>query len=1166
MFYFLLHFSGLARGETYRKHMSLMESEEGRKWLQPRLPHVGLTFINFRGKSSETLWKGDLAASFRLDPEHVAVGDRRVQCRSMGRSHAAFLVPGSLARVLLEASLPDISSLPRETSRLSSFYKASALYNMALLKDVEGDESTARSLLLEAIQAGGVGGGLGVKLDVFPMAAACHTRLGLIHARDKDYTAALKMFKRAYELDPDDITARRNMIVVLDAFGSKQESKALIAVIYQDEYQNMVNEDPNFASIALDQVQVMLQAGDPVRMEDKLSDYSLPTCRILDGQRSLQAGIEDDPTDVNAWYQLGTFFRTHDMVWDCVRALSNALRILPTHAPSLAVMGGTLSGPVCSSKPRPLPRLDLPVFTLLSQWDKNRFHMKHSFVKEFVEQLQGGIDTDLKSFPAPAHMLFIIGTPPTDLPLATYRRWVDLWAEEQAARIDFTMFFPSYPRYEGGKLRVGWASGAGFQKSPGSSAIRGVFALHDRRTFEVHCFALKPDLRANDLRGNVSGSCDFFYEMGNIANDKDLATLVNSHRPHVLIDVSGFSGDHRIKFLAHRPAPLSFTFCEYPGTLDRIASPPEFEALPLPLSFKHSIYSEKLLLVPPPYLPNDYRATVRVPTHAMGRLPEDEIVFCALHHVWKMDEDIFSVWMELLLHVPGSKLRLQECAEEAKVTMRQFASRKGVDPSRLVFNPKIGDYYEHVDKLSKCRLFLDAPKYNAHTSAGDALWANVPVITVPHQMMVHRGAACLVYSTNVTSTIVRNLEDYKVMALRLGSDIGALEQVREQMQRYRYTSNMFDTARWTAELDRSIKAAWEAKWHRVGSQAPSDKEPASQRASFPCDLTVLVTSSSASPQISLLSLLALSSPSEPSPRKDKLECKRGAATRALQSLRAAAWRLPLQHTTKDLKKCALVTIEGNQAFANFGGGGQGDVPTVRGVAIIPDGAADLEILITGDARRTLPLGDNHSEEVPGDTDPYRRAASAGLVHGQQWRHVQWEQGYRRIKFRINGKEVGGVIEQVTGEVQLAVQLFSKGDKVMLEDQVIPDDDEQALENEEERYQEMKKQEELIEEERKRRWDEEEKKRLQLEEEANKRKLQEEREKMKIEREKMQKKFEEERAAVTVEFEQTTPEDLVLTEVDDVADNVLFISNTRNPRKPYKLDEGNGTSRKFTRGE
>ncbi len=94
------------------------------------------------------------------------------------------------------------------------------------------------------------------------------------------------------------------------------------------------------------------------------------------------------------------------------------------------------------------------------------------------------------------------------------------------------------------------------------------------------------------------------------------------------------------------------------------------------------------------------------------------------------DETIFGVWMELLRAVPHSRLRLQECAESAKETLRSIAVAHGIaDTSRLVFNAKIGDYYQHIERLGNCRLFLDAPKYNAHTSAGDALWAGVPVIT-----------------------------------------------------------------------------------------------------------------------------------------------------------------------------------------------------------------------------------------------------------------------------------------------------------------------------------------------------------------------------------------------------------------------------------------------------
>ena len=576
-----------------------------------------------------------------------------------------------------------------------SFYRAGALYNVALLKDASGEEDEAQDLFQEAIKIsspvsrpGGpsqyVGGG--VEFAIYPMHGPCRARLGLMHARSGHFNAALEMFDGALAADPDDITSRRNGIVALHKLGRTAESSA--------RYESLLADDPNYAQPLLEQTQVMMQPGDPGlpgsgRMErwmecdvlanpdSQFSDFELSSCRLQDGERFLIDGVLAEPTDPNAWYQLGSFYRNHDMVWDCVRAMTHALRLNGRYAQALAVMGGTLADNTnyTLSIP-PLERaLELHPGDLYAranivlsnawtcQWARNRYH-----IPQFIEQLQGGLDTDLKAFPAPAHMLFIIGGYSEEateqggkggvgLPLLTYRRWVDMWAEEQATRIDSTMFRTRYPSHPPDNLlRVGWVSGAGFQKSPGSSAIRGVFALHDRRRFRVHCFALKPDLRANDLRGNVSGSCDVFHELGNIPNDKTLAEAVNAHQPHLIIDVSGFSGDHRIKFLAHRPAPLSITFCEYPGTLgkgtgmdliltDSIASPPEYEL----------IYAERMLSLPAPYLPNDYVATVAEPELARKPLPppddDEPPLFCALHHVWKMDETVFAVWMSVLRQV-----------------------------------------------------------------------------------------------------------------------------------------------------------------------------------------------------------------------------------------------------------------------------------------------------------------------------------------------------------------------------------------------------------------------------------------------------------------------------------------------------------------------------------
>lgn len=163
---------------------------------------------------------------------------------------------------------------------------------------------------------------------------------------------------------------------------------------------------------------------------------------MLDGERFLIDGILNEPTDANMWYQLGLFYRTHDMVWDCVRAMTHALRLLPTYAQALAVMGGTLAdntnytlaiAPLEKALQLHPGDLYARANIVLSnawtcQWVRNRHH-----IELFIQQLQAGLDGDVKAFPAPAHMLFIIGgyreAGGLGLPLMTYRRWVDAWAQ-----------------------------------------------------------------------------------------------------------------------------------------------------------------------------------------------------------------------------------------------------------------------------------------------------------------------------------------------------------------------------------------------------------------------------------------------------------------------------------------------------------------------------------------------------------------------------------------------------------------------------------------------------------------------------------------------------------------------------------------------------------------
>ncbi|KAJ1480344.1 hypothetical protein T484DRAFT_1810989, partial [Baffinella frigidus] len=464
-------------------------------------------------------------------------------------------------------------------ARADSVYQGCAFFNLGLLYEVAGEVAAARHVLQQALELG---------------VPAARTRLGLLAARAQPgdegegggLEAALELFSSAVTFDSEDLLARRNEVAALHALGREKEAQDKYAAIVaedpnlagqtleqaqdkyaaivvedpnlagqtleqaQDKYAAIVVEDPNFAGQTLEQardkyavivpeepnlagqkleqIQVMMQTGDPGlpgagRLERWLecdveaggvggwSDVVLPSCRILDGERFLREEVAGAPSDASTWYQLGAFYRNHDMVWDSVRAMSIALRLKPDYDSALAVMGGTLTDNTNYSLAiRPLERsLEIhpgDLWALANLWVKLREHSQH-----FVTQLKNGIESDLVAFPAPAHMLFIISAPPASLPLETYRRWVDPWAEDMNKSETYRRWVDL------------WA--ADMNK-------RVHFSLFS----PVHCFALKPDLRANDLRRNISETCDVFHDMGNIGkdlptvagNDEKLAKAVNA--------------------------------------------------------------------------------------------------------------------------------------------------------------------------------------------------------------------------------------------------------------------------------------------------------------------------------------------------------------------------------------------------------------------------------------------------------------------------------------------------------------------------------------------------------------------------------------------------------------------------------------------------------------
>ena len=256
-----------------------------------------------------------------------------------------------------------------------------------------------------------------------------------------------------------------------------------------------------------------------------------------------------------------------------------------------------------------------------------------------------------------------------------------------------------------------------------------LFERHDRAKFEVIAFSFGPETD-DAMRTRLEKSFDRFIKVGALP-DKDVALLARSLEIDIAVDLMGFTKDSRTGIFALRAAPIQVNYLGYPGTMgapyidyviaDRIVIPQEQQVS----------YEEKIVYLPHSYLPNDSTRGVadRMPTRAEAGLPDEGFVFCCFNNSYKLTQEIFTIWMRLLGNVEGSVIWLGQTNPSAMRNLRQQAEVKGVAGNRIRFASFVPEPDEHLARLRLADLFLDTLPYNAHTTASDALWAGLPVLT-----------------------------------------------------------------------------------------------------------------------------------------------------------------------------------------------------------------------------------------------------------------------------------------------------------------------------------------------------------------------------------------------------------------------------------------------------
>ena len=373
------------------------------------------------------------------------------------------------------------------------------------------------------------------------------------------------------------------------------------------------------------------------------------------------------------------------------------------------------------------------------------------------------------------------------------------------------------------RLRIGYLS-SDLRQHATATLTAAVFELHDRRRFEVFGYAIGP---ADDsaMRRRLRRGFEHFTELQDLSHEQ-AARRICADGIDVLVDLNGYTRHARPEILAMRPAPLQVNWLGFPGSMgvpfmdyliaDAVVVPPD--------QAEH--YAESIAYLPDAYMPFDFRRQAAPrPTRAEVDLPEDAFVFCCFNNPYKLTPGLFGHWCDLLAELPNSVLWLPAFSDEVHANLAKAAAAAGLGAGRLVFAER-RPHDEHQVRLALADLFLDTWPYNAHTTAADALWAGVPVLTCPGATFPSRVAASLALAVGLPELVCHDVDDYLRQARRLATDPAALALLRQRLIDARATAPLFDSARFT----RALEALYRRMWQRWVAGLPPAQLPAEPAA------------------------------------------------------------------------------------------------------------------------------------------------------------------------------------------------------------------------------------------------------------------------------------------------------------------------------------------------
>ena len=357
------------------------------------------------------------------------------------------------------------------------------------------------------------------------------------------------------------------------------------------------------------------------------------------------------------------------------------------------------------------------------------------------------------------------------------------------------------------RLRIGYFS-ADFHDFPGMYLMAGLLEKHDRTKFEISAFSYGPDIH-DQMRERIVKAVDHFIDI-RMADVSTVVDLARQHKIDIAVHRNGYTKNNRTELFAAGLAPIQINYLGYPGTLgadyiDYIVADP----FVIPDDMQRH-YSENIMYLPNTYQPNDDTRTIsdKAITREDMELPEYAFVFCCFNNNYKISPSEFDIWMRLLNKVENSVLWLLKSNKWAEQNLKKQAEAMGVSAERIIFAERLPQA-EHLARHRLADLFLDTFNYNAHTTASDALWAGLPVVTKAGQGFASRVAGSLLNAIGLPELVTTNEQDYEELVLRLAKHPTKLAKVKETLAANRSTQPLFNTELYTKHLENGYQQAYQ---------------------------------------------------------------------------------------------------------------------------------------------------------------------------------------------------------------------------------------------------------------------------------------------------------------------------------------------------------------------